>query len=112
MKKNNTGRYDYQTPERLLCRKEKIKPKGGSGLLKHKYGKKEEDMLNKNGHETDNDQENGALFKNQSFNQMHNQVNQYVRKNMEKERNSRHAVHDTSDHDEGKNHGMMGCNQA
>jgi hypothetical protein len=78
MKKGNTGRYDHKAQEGLLNRKKKIKPKGSAGLLTHKCGKKEEEMLNENGHEADDDQKSDALFKNQPFNQMHNQINQYV----------------------------------
>ena len=78
MKKGNTGWYDHKAQEGLLGQKKKIKPKGGAGLLTHKCGKKEEEVLNENGHETNDDKKSDALFKNQSFNQMQNQVNQYV----------------------------------
>jgi hypothetical protein len=78
MKKGNTRRYDHKTPERLFSEKKKVKPKRGAGLLTHKCGKKEKEVLNENGHETDDDKKSDALFKNQSFNQMHNQIDQYV----------------------------------
>jgi hypothetical protein len=78
VKKGNAGRYDDYTLEGLLGQKNEIKPKGGTCLLAYKHGKKEQEVLNENGHEADDDKKNNALFKNKPLNQMDNQVNQYI----------------------------------